>query len=136
MILETTLQEQTTIQIVNEYLGQPYTIWERLKMRGIGSKRMMITKASTHFENYLSMTEDLNYANIELRPKGIIVHFNKRLRQFSWLVCYDDLQVDSRLGLRLEGKEYFLQFEQNLYLEMNQEFIQRLIKARSNFSKS
>ncbi len=136
MILETTLQEKETIKTVNDYLGKPYTIWQRLTMGGIGSKRMMIEKASTHFDSYLAMTEDLNYANIELRPKGILVHFNKRLRQFAWLALYRDLQIDDQLDLTLEAKGCFLQFEGNLYLDMNHAFIKRLIIVKKKLEEN
>lgn len=130
MILETTLQEDETLQHINQKVGNSYSFWQRLKMGGIGSKRMMVEKASTHFDDYLSMNEDLTYVNIELRPKGILLHFNKRLRQFVWAIPYADLQVVTQPEFRIEAKEVFLQFEKNRYLIQNKEFIERLMALK------
>ncbi len=133
MILETTLQEKETLQLINTNVGSPYSFWQRIKMGGIGSKRMMVEKASPHFDTYLSMTEDLTYANIELRPKGILVHFNKRLRQFIWLIPYTDLQIVIQPEFRIEAQDVFLQFEANRYLNENKVFIENIIELQRGY---
>lgn len=133
MILETTLQEDETLKTINEQVGNPYTLWQRFKMGGIGSKRMMVEKASPHFDTYLSMNEDLTYANIELRPKGILLHFNKRLRQFVWIVPYFDLQIIQNLYFQIKAKDFFLQFDKNNYFIENEAFIQRLIALKKEY---
>ncbi len=77
MIFTTTHTNQEAKNLTNDLLGFPFTFYQSLKMGGIGSKRMIIEETSQNLSNYLNKISDVNYANIELRPGGIIVLLNK-----------------------------------------------------------
>ena len=77
MVLDTTYYNKEHKQIFNNFVGKPYTFFESIKRRGIGSKRMIVDKVSPNLNPILNTVSDLNYANIEMRKKGILIHITK-----------------------------------------------------------
>ena len=91
MILNTTYTNKDNDEIINGLVGYPYSFFNKLKMKGIGSGRMIIDEVSPKLERALLNGPDLNYANIELRPKGILVRITRRLDNFTWIIPYYQL---------------------------------------------
>jgi hypothetical protein len=58
---------------INEVIGKAYTFFESIKLKGVGSKRMMVEEVSNDFKNIMNTISDINYGNIELRKKGVLV---------------------------------------------------------------
>ncbi|MEZ4885059.1 MAG: hypothetical protein R3E32_10070 [Chitinophagales bacterium] len=133
MIFETTYQDKDIIRTINQHLGNSYSLWQRFKMGGIGSKRMMVEQYSAHFTPYFSMDADISYANIELRPKGILIHFNKRLHQFSWIIPYHHLEISQKDCFGIHGQYRFILFKKNRYFTENIAFINRLMILKEEF---
>tara|TARA_R110000751_G_scaffold36194_8_gene88696 strand:- start:105 stop:536 length:432 start_codon:yes stop_codon:yes gene_type:complete len=79
-------------KIINE-VGPPFTIRERLKMRGIGSSKLFITSTSIEIHNLLILDSYLNTCNIEMRPKGIIVGFRSLLESYALIIPYYKLHL-------------------------------------------
>ena len=77
MLLNTTYHNEEHEKTIAKLIGGPYSFFKSLKLRGVGSKRMIIDKTSYNLNSLLNRTSDLNYANIEIRPKGIIIYINK-----------------------------------------------------------
>tara|TARA_R110002050_G_C8951667_1_gene513438 strand:+ start:4713 stop:4958 length:246 start_codon:yes stop_codon:yes gene_type:complete len=73
MILDTTYSNKEHNELINDLVGRPYSLLQSFKMKGIGSKRMIIEDASPNFQPYLNIVSDVNYANLEMRPKGLLV---------------------------------------------------------------
>ena len=73
MVLDTTHYNPQHKQIIDDLVGRPYTFFQKLKLGGIGSKRMIIDKVSPNMQNVMNTVSDINYGNIELRPNGILV---------------------------------------------------------------
>ena len=85
---------------INDYVGKSYTFFERLKLSGIGSGKLAITKASKEINNLLILDQNLNQCNIERRPKGIIIYFRVLLETYALIIPYYKLvvfKVDSDL---------------------------------------
>ena len=78
---------------INEAVGPPYSLIERFKMAGIGSPKMRIIKSSIEIHNLLVLDQSTNTCNIELRPKGIIIGFQKRLETYALIIPYYKLSV-------------------------------------------
>ena len=93
MIFTITHTNKEAKNLTNDLLGFPFTFYQSLKMGGIGSKRMIIEETSQNLSNYLNKVSDANYANIELRPGGIIVLLNKGLNNYSWVIPYRQLVI-------------------------------------------
>ncbi|MGB5228302.1 MAG: hypothetical protein WBN55_08560, partial [Eudoraea sp.] len=54
-------------------VGKKFTLLQRIKQGGIGSSRLIIYKTSPKLNLGKLKFSELDYGNIELRPKGVIV---------------------------------------------------------------
>lgn len=78
---------------IDEMVGKPFTLRERWSMGGIGSGKLFITETSIEIHNLLVLDNNLNQCNIELRPKGIIVHFRSLLETYGLIIPYYKLKI-------------------------------------------
>ena len=78
---------------IDELLGKPFTLSERWKMGGIGSGKLIITQTSSDIHNLLVLDQNINQCNVELRPKGIIVHFRSLLETYGLVIPYYKLKL-------------------------------------------
>ncbi|MEM6721341.1 MAG: hypothetical protein AAF611_18580 [Bacteroidota bacterium] len=126
MIVNTTYTDRETKKIIDSHLGEAFPLMKRIKLKGIGSKRMIIHNVSPNLKQYLNKVDDLNYGSIELRPKGILVHIHKKLNSFSWIIPYYKLHIytSSFFSIHADGK--FVQFEKNKLYKENKAFIEKM----------
>ena len=135
MILDTTYSNKSNDQLINDLVGQPYTFLESFKMKGIGSKRMIIDAASPNFKNYLNATEDVTYANLELRPKGLLVRINKGLNNYTWVVPFYHLVIYKTNGSSIHAQGKFIHFKNNITFKENKSFFDKLLSLKVTFEK-
>ena len=64
MILDTTYYSKELRELIEDIVGKPYSLIQSLKLKGIGSKRLMIDDVSTNMKQNLNKVSDINYANI------------------------------------------------------------------------
>ena len=105
-------------------------------MKGVGSKRMMITKVSSGFKDIINSVSDINYGNLEIREKGIIVHINKGLKNYSWAIPYYQLHIYKTNGYSIHGQGNFVSFANNKLLKENRNFINRLTDLKIENEKN
>lgn len=130
MIYETTYSSREIALEINKLVGKPYSLLERIKMGGIGSKRMPIHNISEEYAEYLNAEHYITYANIELRPKGIVVHFRYKLESYSWPMAYDNLTIEKAPVLTLKSEDRFISFKDGLML--NEKFVEKIIFLSKN----
>ena len=127
MIFKTTHTDKETSKEIDTLLGKPFTFLQSIKLRGTGSKRMIIDEVSVGFKNIMNTVSDLNYGNIELREKGILVHINKGLKNFSWAIPFYQLHIYKTSGFSIHGQGNFVRFKSNKLLKENKKFIEKLM---------
>lgn len=135
MIYETTHKNDEATKSINDLLGKPYTFIEAIKMKGVGSKRMMVKEVSPKFKNILNSVSDVNYSNIELRKKGVVVHITKGHKTFSWAIPYYQLTIYQTNGFSLYAHGNFVKFERNKLLKENKKFLDKLVDLKCENSK-
>lgn len=135
MIFETTHKNDEATSLINDLLGKPFSFIDAIKMKGIGSKRMMAKEVSLKFHSILNTVSDINYANIELRRKGIIVHITKGHKTFSWAIPFYQLTFYQTNGFSVYGQGNYVRFERNKLLKENKKFLDRLIDLKCEDSK-
>ena len=135
MILNTTYTDEDNEATINELVGKSFSLWEKLKMKGTGSGRMIITDVSPRLERALLNGSDINYANIELRPKGILVRITRRLDNFTWIIPYYQLYTYLTNGLSIHGQGEFLHFRNDRFLKNNKDFIKKMLNLKVIFTK-
>ena len=135
MVLNTTYTDKDNDALINDLVGKPFSLWKKFKMKGIGSGRMIIDKVSPKLERTLNNGADLNYANLELRPKGVLVRITRRLDNFTWIIPYYQLYTYKTNGLSIHGQGEFLHFRNDKFLKDNKNFIKKMNHLKMIFTK-
>jgi len=135
MLFNTTLNNKDATATMNDLLGKSYPFLKAIKMGGVGSKRMMIDAVSPGFLKVINAVSDVNYGNIELREKGIIVHINKGLKNYSWAIPYYQLHTYKTKGFSIHAQGNFVRFKSNKLLKENKQFIEKIINCKIENNK-
>ena len=133
MVLETTYHNKKDVILINDLVGKSFTFWQTLKLKGIGSKRMIVDTVSTNMKEYINKVADVTYANIELRPEGILVLINKGLRNFTWVIPYYQLVIYKSDGFSIHAQGKFVSFKEDRLFKENKKFINKLSTLRIAF---
>ena len=135
MILNTTYTNKDHDATINQMVGRQYSLLKKLQMKGIGSGRMVIDKVSHKLQRTILNGPDINYANIELRPKGILVRITRRLDNFTWIIPYYQLYTYKTNGFSIHGQGEFLHFKNDRFFKTNKDFIRKIINLKVIFTK-
>ncbi len=135
MILNTTYTNRENKEIIIDLIGRPYSFLESIKMGGIGSKRMIIEEVSPNLDQYLNKVSGVNYANIEMRPQGIIIYVNKGLQNFTWIIPYYQLVFYKTNGASIHAQGKFINFRNNITFKENAAFLKKLLKVKVQFDE-
>jgi len=135
MIFDTTHKNKEAGLMTDELLGKAYSFIEAIKLKGVGSKKMMIKEVSPKFYSILNTVSDINYANIELRKKGIIVHITKGHKTFNWAIPFYQLTIYQTNGFSIYAQGNFVRFQNNKFLKENKNFLKRLVDLKCEDSK-
>ena len=76
-----------------EIVGRPFSLIERIRLRGIGSGKLIIIDASEEIVQLLRLDNNMNYCNIELRTNGIIIRFRSLLETYGLIIPYYKLVI-------------------------------------------
>lgn len=114
-------------------VGNAFSFFEKIKIGGAGSSRLIIHELSAKLQPKNMHTVSINYANIELRPKGIIVHFTHRLDRYSWIIPYYRLIIFNTKTFSIHADGNFMQFQKNKNYTNNRKFIRKMTTLKNNF---
>jgi hypothetical protein len=135
MIFNTTLKNKDATATMNDLLGKPYSFVKAIKLGGVGSKRMIIDAVSPGFLKLINAVSDINYGNIEIREKGIVIHINKGLKNFSWAIPYYQLHTYKTEGFSIHAQGNFVRFKNTKLLKENKNFIDKIINCKIENNK-
>ena len=93
MLLNISYNEPLLIDKINEAVGKPFSLKQRLQLKGVGSGKLLMTKTSLEIHNLLVLDNNINNCNVELRPKGIIIRFRSLLETYGLIIPYFKLIV-------------------------------------------
>tara|TARA_B100000131_G_C18077515_1_gene596965 strand:- start:141 stop:563 length:423 start_codon:yes stop_codon:yes gene_type:complete len=77
-----------TKDLLIDRVGKPLTLFERLKIGGNGSDKLIITDASNDIVELLKLDNNINQCNIEIRSNGIIVRFRALLETYGLVIPF------------------------------------------------
>jgi hypothetical protein len=135
LVLDTTYYNKEHKQIFNNFVGKPYTFFESIKRRGVGSKRMIVDKVSPNLNPILNTVSDLNYANIEMRKNGILIHITKGLKNFTWAIPFYHLVLYKTDGISIHAQGKFIQFKKTKNFYENKNFLRSLLNEKIEFDE-
>ena len=93
MLVNISYNEPKIKRTIEEEVGRAFGLRDRWAMGGIGSGKLFITSTSIDIHNLLVLDQNINQCNIELRPKGIIVHFRSLLETYGLVIPYYKLKI-------------------------------------------
>ena len=134
MVFDITYSEKAVIEEVNQLVGEPYSFFQRLKLGGIGSERVQIMKSSPKVAHHLQHDISINYCNLELRPKGLIIHLKYKLKDLAWVIPWGMSSLFSSVhGLKIYGGADYVVL-QKMYRGSNlDKFTKKMMKARATY---
>jgi hypothetical protein len=134
MIFDATYIDKKTKEKLETELGGPFGFLARFKdASGIGSHRMIIDKASSGFAEILERATGTVYGSIEMRPKGILVHFNVKNTQYSWSIPFYRMVFYRTDYFSIHSEGEFISFRKDHFLDRNTTFINRLMRQRNQY---
>lgn len=133
MLLNTTHNDKEHKQIIDDLVGPSFSLIQKIKMNGVGSKRMIVDEVSPNMQSLINVVADLNYANIELRPKGILIMINKGLRNFTWVIPYYQLVIYKVNGSSIHAQGHFIHFRNNKTFKENKKFFDKLMDEKVKY---
>jgi len=93
MLVNNSYKNPELTKKINALVGKPFTLVERIKLRGIGSPKLYILSSSIEIHNLLILDNNVNTCNIELRPNGILVGFGVRLETYLLVIPFYKLNL-------------------------------------------
>ena len=131
MLLDTTYHNKKDKLLINDLVGRSYSFFQILKLRGIGSKRMIIKQVSANMSHYINEVADKTYANKELRPGGVLILINKGLKNYTWVIPYYQLLIYKSDGFSIHAQGKSIGFLANRLLKENKNFIDKLLNLKA-----
>lgn len=135
MFLNTTYQTKEQTELIESIVGKRISVLEAIKMKGIGSRRMIISETSNEIKIKLRKFRDINYGNIELRPKGILVHISCGVNNYTWCIPAFRLAIFHTEKLSIHSEGNYISFKGKALLE-NKKFIKKLLNHKIKSSES
>ena len=128
-----TYKNKETEKEINAEMGKPFGLIEKLRLGGIGSRRMIIENFSEDISSLALKVSGIQYANIELRPNGIIVHINQGIYTHAWTIPYFRLSIFNGDFFTIHGGGSHIQFNKEKSWKENKDFLQKIVKLKSEF---
>lgn len=121
---------------IDELVGKPFSLSERIKLKGIGSPRLVVTEASVQINNLLILDNNRNYCNVEMRPRGIIVGFRSLLESYALVVPYYKLSMykGKAQEYSIYKDNYFIKVEARPKDKSIHRFMKKLLEAKAQAS--
>ena len=135
MILDTTHHNKDHKKTLENFVGKQYSLLDSLKRGGVGSKRMIVKQISPNLNYIVNIISDLNYANIELRKKGILIRINKGLKNFTWAIPFYQLVFYKTDFTSIHAQGRFIHFENSKTFKENKKFFENLLAEKIKFDK-
>lgn len=129
----TTHSNKKNRESINNLVGKAYNLWDRIQMGGIGSPRLMVEEVSMQLDMVMNKRTQVNYASIELRPKGIIMHFTKGVQSFAWVIPYYRLSIFTGDQMTIHGAGNFARLRRDNRNQSVHQFILKLLKEKGKF---
>jgi hypothetical protein len=95
---------------------------------------MIIENFSANMKHLVLKVSGIQYANIELRPKGIIIHINQGVYTYAWTVPFFRLSVYNGDFFTIHGNGNFIQFNKEKSWKENRTFLQKIIRMKSSYN--
>jgi len=98
-------------------VGRPYTFLERLKLKGVGSKRFSVSQNSEDFNLAMNPAHYVTMVNMEIRPNGILIYFRKKLDNYTAVYTFQELSITGERDLKLMTDTSYIVFKDAILID-------------------
>lgn len=134
MIINITYANKKTDKQIADIVGDPYTLMERIKMRGIGTSKMQIVEADEKISELLNISVDTKYCYFELRKKGLIIGFQSRLKTFVWAIPFRSLSIYYNGGLlSVYSNSEFMKVKKPFYGSVDKKYLKKVLDCKAKY---
>ena len=116
-------------------VGKKYNLIKSIRLRGIGSKRLIVDELGINFKKLIQQKNDIIYSNIELRKKGIIVYVVDGQKRFTWVIPYYKLVIYKTPSFSIHSNGNFIRYSNKLNHKQNLVFLKKVLDHKFNFNK-
>ena len=135
MVLDTTYYNKEHKSIIDQFVGESYNLWEAIRRGGVGSKRIIVEKLSPNLDHITNTTSDINYANIELRKRGVLIHITKGLKNYTWAIPFYQLVFYKTNFTSIHAQGKFIHFKNSKMFKDNKTFFKNLMNEKIEFDQ-
>ena len=135
LLLNTTHRNKDNTKLINDRVGKAYSIMQSFKIKGTGSKRMIIDEVSPNLASVINKIGDTNYGNIEIRPNGILIHITKGHKNFTWAIPYYQLVIYKINGTSIHANGKFVHFRNSKTFKENKSFFNKLFDIKVKYDE-
>ena len=108
-IFKTSYYNKEIERKINNLAGKSYSFLDRIKMKGIGSKRLEVFKASKEIQLALNAEHYITLVSLEIRPKALMVYFRKKIDNYTCVFPYSTLEIEQQERTKLVcGDDYII----------------------------
>lgn len=132
MLYNTTFTNNDDLATINNILGKPFNLIETFKLKGVGSSRFTLHQLSPNM--HMKLDSSMSYGNIELRPRGIIVHFSINRVKHAWIIPFYKLVIYSTEVFSIHANGKFIQLKKDKNYKNNKKFIEKMLQQKLLFS--
>ena len=129
-------KDKETDKLINEEMGNAYSLIKKLQLGGIGSRRLIIEYFSENMNHLKLKVSGLQYGNIEIRPKGIILHINQGVYTYAWTIPFFRLSIYNGDFFTIHGNGNYIQFNKEKSWKENRKFLTKLIDIKAKFNST
>lgn len=133
MIFKTTYIDKKVSLEMNHLLGKKYSFFQKVKRKGVGSSRFIVQNVSVGLLEFIHPKPYISYVNIEIRPKGIIVFFNKKYQTWAWCIPFYHLTIfkSKHSSIHAQGHSLTIGSLNNSPLH----FLKKILEAKAKYEK-
>ena len=122
-----------TKDLLIDRVGKPLTLFERLKIGGNGSDKLIITDASNDIVELLKLDNNINQCNIEIRSNGIIVRFRALLETYGLVIPFYKMVIYKGEKIKKNNISFLRSSQKGVTIDQVKKILGK--KAKRNLKK-
>lgn len=129
MLYDTSIKDNDVKREIDSRVGKAYNFFAIFKQGVVGSSRMEIVEYSKLFSKIMEHRKQAVFANLSIRPNGILVIINVRLSNYSWVIPYHYLSIFKTNLLVIHGQGEYLKLK--ISGDQNKKVIDKILERKN-----
>ena len=132
MLYDTTATNKDFLTEARNTVGKAFSFIEKIKLGGVSSGKLEVEELSEKLQPEDLLPSTINFATIELRSKGILVHFRNGQSRYSWIIPYYRLVIYHTRTFTIHANGHFIKLKRNKNYQDNKKFLDKMIDQKND----